>query len=90
MNTNISNKTLQDLEFTTVLQQVAEHCITGLGKKRVLSTVPIISKKELLKELKLVDEYLSSYESENIIPNHGFDDIIFYCFTKNRIHYLHK
>ena len=75
MNSNISYKTLQDLEFTTVLQQVAEHCITGLGKKRVLSIIPFVSKKKLLTELKLVDEYLSSYESENIIPNHGFDDI---------------
>jgi DNA mismatch repair protein MutS2 len=72
---NISNKTLQDLEFATVLQHVTEHCITGLGKERVLATTPITYKKGLYKELHLVNEYLSSFQSENRFPNHGFDDV---------------
>ena len=72
---NISNKTLQDLEFATVLQHVTEHCITGLGKERVLATTPITYKKGLFKELHLVNEYLSSFQSENRVPNHGFDDV---------------
>ena len=72
---NISNKTLQDLEFTKVLHHVAEHCITGLGKERVLETVPITYKKGLYKELHLVNEYLSSFQSENRVPNHGFDNV---------------
>ena len=72
---NISNKTLQDLEFATVLQHVAEHCITGLGKERVFETTPITYKKGLFKELHLVNEYLSSFQSENRVPNHGFDDV---------------
>ena len=72
---NISNKTLQDLEFATVLQHVAEHCITGLGKERVFETTPITYKKGLFKELNLVNEYLSSFQSENRVPNHGFDDV---------------
>ena len=72
---NISNKTLQDLEFATVLQHVTEHCITGLGKERVLATTPITYKKGLYKELHLVNEYLSSFQSENRVPNHGFDDV---------------
>ncbi len=72
---NISNKTLQDLEFATVLLHVTEHCITGLGKERVLATTPITYKKGLFKELHLVNEYLSSFQSENRVPNHGFDDV---------------
>ena len=72
---NISNKTLQDLEFSTVLQHVSEHCITGLGKERVFETTPITYKKGLFKELHLVNEYLSSFQSENRVPNHGFDDV---------------
>ncbi|MFK8060089.1 MAG: DNA mismatch repair protein MutS [Polaribacter sp.] len=75
MNNSISSKTLQDLEFSTVLQHVAEHCISGLGKQRVLEITPITYKKGLFKELNLVDEYLSSFESENRVPNHGFDNV---------------
>jgi DNA mismatch repair protein MutS2 len=76
LSNNISEKTLQDLEFTTVLQHVAEHCISGLGKERVLEIKPISNKKTLFNELHLVNEYLSSYQSENRIPNHSFDNII--------------
>ena len=72
---NISNKTLQDLEFTTVLHHIATHCISALGKERVLEITPIRFKKELFKELNLVNEYLSSFESENRVPNHGFDNV---------------
>ncbi|MEO9571202.1 MAG: DNA mismatch repair protein MutS [Polaribacter sp.] len=75
MNKRISNKTLQDLEFTTVLQHVAEFCISGLGKEKSLEIEPIHNKKTLFKELNLVNEYVSSFESENRIPNHGFDNI---------------
>ena len=75
MNTNISGKTLQDLEFSTVLQHVSEHCISGLGKERVREIQPIISRKQLFIELHLVNEYLSSFQSENRVPNHGFDNV---------------
>mgnify|MGYP001155486137 FL=1 len=75
MRTNISEKTLQDLEFKTVLQHVKEHCISGLGKENVLEMLPFTSRKQLFIELHLVNEYVSSFESENRIPNHGFDNI---------------
>ncbi|QTE23448.1 endonuclease MutS2 [Polaribacter cellanae] len=75
MRTNISEKTLQDLEFSTVLQHVSEFCISGLGKERVLEILPISNKKTLFTELNLVDEYLKSFQSENRVPNHGFDNV---------------
>lgn len=75
MRTNISDKTLQDLEFSTVLQHVSEFCISGLGKEKILEVKPIHRKKDLFKELHLVDEYLTSFTSENRIPNHGYDNI---------------
>ncbi|WP_439129102.1 endonuclease MutS2 [Polaribacter sp.] len=75
MRTNISEKTLQDLEFKTVLQHVKEHCISSLGKENVLEILPLTSRKQLFIELHLVNEYVSSFESENRIPNHGFDNI---------------
>lgn len=75
MRIHIPEKVLQDLEFTTVLEQVAEFCISELGKDYILKTVPFTHKKNLLKELARTNEYLSSFESENRIPNHGFDNI---------------
>lgn len=76
MSKNISNKTLQDLEFLTVLQHVSLFCLSGLGKEKVLEIEPIHNKKELIKELHLVDEYVTSFTSDNRIPNHNFDNII--------------
>ncbi|MFY9244064.1 MAG: DNA mismatch repair protein MutS [Polaribacter sp.] len=75
MSKNISEKTLQDLEFSKVLEHISTFCISGLGKENVKEILPIEHKKTLFKELNLVNEYLSSFESENRVPNHGFDNI---------------
>jgi DNA mismatch repair protein MutS2 len=75
LNKTISTKTLQDLEFTTVLQHVATHCISGLGKEKVADIIPIENRAALFAELNLVNEYLSSFLSENRVPNHGFDNV---------------
>ena len=75
MNKKISEKTLQDLEFNTVLQQVSEHCISNLGRKKVIEIKPITDRENLVSELNLVNEYLSSFENENRIPNHSFENI---------------
>ncbi len=72
---NIHEKTLQDLEFHTVLAQVSEHCITSLGNEKVLKIAPFKTKEELLFALQLTNEYLSSFHNNNRIPNHGFDTI---------------
>ncbi|CAM1339837.1 endonuclease MutS2 [Tenacibaculum aestuarii] len=75
MKTSISEKTLQDLEFTTVLEQVATHCISSLGKDKAMLIQPIANKKNLFFELNMVNEYLASFENENRIPNHYFENI---------------
>ncbi|GGW64006.1 DNA mismatch repair protein MutS2 [Winogradskyella epiphytica] len=72
---NIHEKTLNDLEFFTVLNQVGDHTLTALGKEVVLSILPFKDEAQLLRELIYVNEYLSSYENDNRIPNHGFDTI---------------
>lgn len=72
---NIHEKTLQDLEFYTVLQQVSEYCVTALGNQETLTILPYKDKEELLRALQLTNEYLSSYYNDNRIPNHGFDTI---------------
>ncbi|MDX1272166.1 endonuclease MutS2 [Bizionia paragorgiae] len=72
---SIHEKTLQDLEFSTVLEQVSEHCVTHLGHLKTLEITPFKNKEQLLKELQLTNEYVSSFYNDNRIPNHGFDTI---------------
>ncbi len=71
----IHEKTLQDLEFQTVLQQVSELCITPLGHEATLKILPYKTKEDLLFSLHLTNEYVSSFYNDNRIPNHGFDTI---------------
>jgi DNA mismatch repair protein MutS2 len=72
---NIHPKTLQDLEFPTVLQQISSRCNTELGKEYALEIAPIDDKEALLEVLGQTSEYLASYSNDNRIPNHGFDSI---------------
>lgn len=71
----ISSKTLQDLEFNTVLIQLGARCNTELGKEQVVSLEPLSSKSEILNMLGQTSEYLASYSNDNRIPNHNFDTI---------------
>ncbi len=72
---NIHSKTLQDLEFPTVLTQLAARCNTELGKERALDIQPYRKKEELMAVLGQTSEYLASFSNDNRIPNHGFDHI---------------
>ncbi|MGB5665711.1 MAG: DNA mismatch repair protein MutS [Maribacter sp.] len=71
----IHKKTLQDLEFPTVLEQLSARCHTELGKERALTIVPLPTKEAIHRVLGQTSEYLSSLISDNRIPNHGFDSI---------------
>ncbi|MEN8186266.1 MAG: DNA mismatch repair protein MutS [Bacteroidota bacterium] len=75
MRNKITQKTLNDLEFSTVLLFLSEYCVSDLGRKEIDKLKPIPNKEELLMELALVDEYLSSFANDNRIPNHYFDEI---------------
>ncbi|WP_397362708.1 DNA mismatch repair protein MutS [Olleya sp. R77988] len=72
---NIHQKTLQDLEFATVLTQVSEYCVTHLGNLKVQEITPFKDQETLLNALQLTNEYVSSFYNDNRIPNHGFDTI---------------
>lgn len=71
----ISKKTLIDLEFNSVLDRVAELCISNLGKTKILDIHPISNNELLFKELHLVNEYLSSFANDNRLPSHNFEEI---------------
>ncbi|MDT0607651.1 endonuclease MutS2 [Croceitalea rosinachiae] len=71
----INSKTLQDLEFPTVLEQLKARCNTEMGKEHVVTLSPVNDEDKVLTLLKQTSEYLASFENDNRIPNHGFDTI---------------
>ena len=72
---SITDKTLQDLEFNTVLQTISERCNTEIGKQKALEIIPFKDKEALMNVLLQTSEYLSSFSNNNSIPNHGFDNL---------------
>lgn len=71
----INQITLNDLEFPTVLQQVADSCITESGAARAQRLTPYRNHRKIHKELYRVQEFTASFGSDNPIPNHGFENI---------------
>ncbi|MFK7814041.1 MAG: DNA mismatch repair protein MutS [Maribacter sp.] len=71
----INTKTLQDLEFPTVLEQLRSRCNTEMGKDAVLDLTPANEEETILNLLNQTSEYLASFANDNRIPNHGFDSI---------------
>jgi DNA mismatch repair protein MutS2 len=72
---SITPKTLQDLQFPTVLESLSSLCNTDIGKQKSLQIVPFKEKDVLMRALLQTSEYLSSFQNNNAIPNHGFDAI---------------
>jgi len=71
---SIPDKTLEDLEYSEVLRQCAAFAITPLGKEVVLGLKPQTEIEDLQNRLQMTSEYCASFDNENRIPNHGFDD----------------
>ena len=72
---SITEKTLDDLQFPTILETIASHCVTDLGKEKAQQILPFREKKILMNALMQTSEYVASYSNNNFIPNHGFDAI---------------
>lgn len=72
---SVTDKTLQDLEFNTILQTISDHCHTEIGMQKAENIVPFKNKAELLDNLTQTSEYLASFTNNNAIPNHGFETI---------------
>ncbi|WP_010251226.1 endonuclease MutS2 [Myroides injenensis] len=73
--TTINKKTLQDLEFETVLAIISELCVTESGKEMAMEIAPLHTEEATIKALKQTSEYVASYTNNNVIPNHYFDSI---------------
>lgn len=72
---SITEKTLQDLQFPTVLETISAICNTDIGKQKALEITPFKDKETLMTALMQTSEYVSSFQNNNAIPNHGFDAI---------------
>ena len=74
---SITEKTLQDLQFPTVLETISAICNTDIGKQKALEIKPFNDKETLMNALMQTSEYVSSFQNNNAIPNHGFDAITY-------------
>ncbi len=74
---SITEKTLQDLQFPTVLETISAICNTDIGKQKALQITPFRDKETLMNALMQTSEYVSSFQNNNAIPNHGFDAITY-------------
>ena len=72
---SIHHKTLQDLEFLTVLETISNYCTTEMGKELALEIEPFPNQEILEYKLAQTSEYNSSFTNNNVIPNHYFDAI---------------
>ncbi|MBP9793989.1 MAG: DNA mismatch repair protein MutS [Flavobacterium sp.] len=72
---SINTKTLQDLQFQTVLETISELCITEIGTEKTLSIAPYKNEVDLLQSLHETSEYRASFDNNNALPNHGFEPI---------------
>ena len=72
---NLPKKTLEDLEFFEVTEQISDFAITPMGKASCIALEPMADRDTMLKELHSVSEYLASFDNDNRIPNHGFEDL---------------
>ena len=71
----ISSRSLEDLEFPVVCEQISELCITGQGKEKALAIQPYPNYKKTVFGLNQTNEYFNSKTQDQPIPNHGFDSI---------------
>jgi DNA mismatch repair protein MutS2 len=74
---SITEKTLQDLQFPTVLETISSICNTDIGKQKALEITPFRDKETLMSALMQTSEYVASFQNNNAIPNHGFDVITY-------------
>ena len=72
---SLFKKALQDLEFDKICHQVVVRCNTEKGKERAAEIEVLTDFEQIEIALSETSEYLSSFENDNTVPNHGFDAI---------------
>lgn len=64
----VSQQTLNDLEFPKILQLISDFSFTERTAKVLSELKPYEDKEKLIQDLQSTNEYLASFESENRIP----------------------
>lgn len=64
----VSEQTLNDLEFPKILQLISEFSFNERTAQMLLDLKPYANRAHLIQDLKSTNEYLSSFESDNQIP----------------------
>lgn len=72
---SIHTKTLQDLQFQTILETITAYCITEIGSEKALTITPFKNEPDLHQALLETSEYRASFDNNNALPNHGFEPI---------------
>lgn len=72
---SVTNKTLQDLEFYTILETISSKCNTEIGQEKANQIQPFKNEKSLKEALYQTSEYTASFSNNNALPNHGFETI---------------
>ena len=73
---SITEKTLQDLQFPTILETISALCNTEIGGQKAMLIEPFKDKATLMQSLFQTSEYRSTFDNNNALPNHGFDSIL--------------
>lgn len=71
----ITDKTLRDLEFPIVLENIKQFAISTEASIAIEKIKPIEDKELIINALKETDEYLTSFSNNNHIPNHNFNNL---------------
>jgi len=71
---HIQTEDLQELEFQELLAEITPHAFSPKTAERILNMRPL-EMAEALPQLQKTSEYLTSFESENAIPFHEYEDI---------------
>ena len=72
---NIPDKTLEDLEFHTVLAEIEKYAKTDRVKRVIQKTRPLSSQKAINFRLNATNEFLSGLQGENRFPFGDYSDV---------------
>lgn len=72
---NLTNQTLKQLEFHSVLEKISKYCFSDLGRSIILSSYPTDNLNWLTKEFQLIEEMVIVLTEDDPMPNEGMNDI---------------
>ncbi|MCX7737027.1 MAG: endonuclease MutS2 [Candidatus Kapabacteria bacterium] len=72
---SLTNQTLKQLEFHSILEKISKYCFSELGKELILSSYPTDNLTWLQKEFELIQEMVTLLTEDDPMPSEGMNDI---------------